>query len=66
MLTKKQARSIAFFIFLFTAFPIPAYAYVDPGTGSYILQILLAGLLAVPFAIKRYWVKIKNIFKSSK
>ena len=35
-----------------------AFAYVDPGTGSYILQLIMAGLLAAAFALKSYW---KNI-----
>ena len=43
-----------------------AYAYLDPGTGSYVLQILIASLLGAAFAIKIFWQKIlafvKNIF----
>ena len=35
-----------------------AFAYVDPGTGSYVLQLIMAGLLAAAFALKSYW---KNI-----
>jgi len=37
-----------------------AHAYVDPGTGSYILQILIAGMLGAAFAVKLYWRKIKS------
>jgi hypothetical protein len=37
-----------------------AGAYVDPGTGSYFLQILLAGLLGAAFAVRLYWRKIKS------
>ncbi len=37
-----------------------AEAYVDPGTGSYFLQILLAGILGAAFAVRLYWRKIKN------
>jgi hypothetical protein len=33
----------------------PAWAYVDPGSGSLFLQATLAGLLAITFAIKTYW-----------
>ncbi|NIM19419.1 MAG: hypothetical protein GTO51_03455 [Candidatus Latescibacteria bacterium] len=42
--------------------PRSAYAYLDPGTGSYILQLLLAGLLGAAFALKIFWVKIKTFF----
>jgi hypothetical protein len=36
--------------------------YLDPGSGSFILQVLLASLLGAGFAIKVYWNKIKGIF----
>jgi len=41
-------------------FPAKALAYLDPGVGSSILQLLLAGLLGVLYAIKLYWVRIKT------
>jgi hypothetical protein len=28
-------------------------AYIDPGSGSMILQVILAGVLAVPFLFRR-------------
>lgn len=40
-------------------FPPRAYAYLDPGTGSYILQLVLAALLGAAFAIKVFWKRIK-------
>ncbi|NLF52249.1 MAG: hypothetical protein GX577_14060 [Leptolinea sp.] len=36
--------------------------YLDPGSGSFILQVLLAAILGGGFAIKAYWKKIKAIF----
>jgi hypothetical protein len=36
-----------------------AHAYIDPGTGSYLLQFLIGGLLAGAFVIKRFWFRIK-------
>ncbi len=45
--------------------PIPAYAYLDPGTGSIILQGIIAGLASVSFAVKLYWHKLKNLFQKS-
>jgi hypothetical protein len=41
-------------------FPAKALAYLDPGAGSSILQLLLASLLGVLYAIKLYWVRIKT------
>lgn len=37
-----------------------AEAYVDPGTGSYFLQILLAGILGGAFAVRIYWRRIRR------
>ena len=41
-------------------FPCFAYGYIDPGTGSYLFQIVIAALVAVSFAVKVYWLKIKK------
>ncbi len=41
---------------------IPAYAYIDPGTGSYILQMALAFLLGALFALKMFWQNVKAFF----
>jgi hypothetical protein len=32
---------------------MPFVAYIDPGSGSMLLQVILAGLLAVPFFFRR-------------
>jgi len=40
--------------------------YLDPGTGSFIIQILLAGLIGVAVALRVYWRKIVNFFKGNK
>ncbi len=40
-------------------------AYLDPGSGSIVLQVLLAGLMAVGIIIKVFWKKIKGIFTRS-
>jgi flagellar biosynthesis protein FliQ len=39
-----------------------AFAYLDPGTGSYIFQVLVATFIGALFTIKMYWQKIKNFF----
>ena len=37
----------------------PASAYLDPGTGSMRLQVILGGIAAVGVALKLYWHKIR-------
>jgi hypothetical protein len=47
---------------LHVAFPPPAYAYLDPGTGSYIFQLLIAAVVGLAFLIKVFWGRIKGFF----
>jgi hypothetical protein len=51
------------FIFIFNT---NAYAYLDPGLGSIILQGLIALIAATSLTIKIYWQKIKNFLKKIK
>jgi len=46
-------------------FPLTAFAYLDPGTGSIILQGLIAALAAAGLVMKAYWYKIKSFFGKS-
>lgn len=41
-------------------FPKEAHAYIDPGSGSYIIQIILAGVFGSLFALKLYWKKVSS------
>ncbi|MGE3176866.1 MAG: hypothetical protein AB7O32_05325 [Vicinamibacterales bacterium] len=33
-------------------------AYIDPGTGSYLLQMAIAGLLGAGYTVRRFWSHI--------
>lgn len=48
---------------LFLAPLIRGSAYLDPGSGSFILQILLATLLGAAFVMKSYWRRILGFFR---
>jgi hypothetical protein len=39
--------------------PTDAWAYLDAGTGSYLFQLAVAGLLAGMMTVKIYWMRIK-------
>lgn len=43
-------------------FSRPAFAYLDPGTGSILLQLLLGGVAGSLVVIKLYWHKFKSLF----
>jgi hypothetical protein len=37
-------------------------AYLDPGSGSMIIQILVGGIAAVGVTLKLYWRRITRLF----
>lgn len=45
------------------ALPASARAYIDPGTGSYVLQLALAGLLGLLFALRVFWNRTVNFVR---
>jgi len=60
----KRLLTICFLgMLLYLAFPPFVYAYLDPGTGSYILQLLVAGLVGGAFVIKMFWSRIQSFFR---
>jgi hypothetical protein len=40
--------------------------YIDPGSGSYLVQMIIAGVLAALFYFKGLWWKIKSFFVRGK
>jgi len=51
---------------LLVIFGRPARAYIDAGTGSYILQAAIAGVLAAVIVMKSTWSRIvKAVFRRS-
>lgn len=48
-------------IFLLIPSVKPAYAYLDPGTGSMMVQAVLAVIAAVSVSIGVFWNRIKAI-----
>ena len=47
---------------LLITFSQQASAYLDPGTGSMILQGIIAAIAVVGFTLKSYWYKIRALF----
>lgn len=42
------------------------FIYIDPGSGSYLVQMIIAGVLASLFYFKNLWRKIKSFFTKNK
>lgn len=53
-------RHILLFVLL-GSFAAPAFAYLDPGTGSMLLQVILGGIAAIGVALKLYWHKLRAV-----
>ena len=53
-------------IIVLTALFLPgeAQAYLDPGTGSALLQMAIAGIMGGLFILKTYWRKLIGLFSS--
>lgn len=41
---------------------LPADAYLDPGTGSIVVQGVIAAIAAGAVALKLYWKRLKSVF----
>ena len=43
----------------------PAWAYLDPGTGSMIISAVVGLFATVGLAVKTYWYKIKSLLRKN-
>lgn len=58
-----KTRHAALTILTALMMPIDAFAYLDPGTGSMILQGLIGGIAAGIFVLQTYWRRLRGLFK---
>lgn len=42
------------------------FLYIDPGSGSYIIQLIIAGVLGSAFFFKNSWRRLKEFFTGKK
>ena len=48
----------AFLVYFLVATAPAAHAYIDPGAGSYVFQVVVGALLGAAVAIKVFWRRI--------
>lgn len=60
MRQKNLPQIIALALVLYISFPLPTLAYLDPGSGSYIFQIIIAGFFGLTYTIKKYWKQLRS------
>jgi hypothetical protein len=58
-LSRKSVRIFLVVVAWMTIFPSEALAYLDPGTGSLIVQSVIAGIAAAGFGLRLYWRRIR-------
>jgi hypothetical protein len=51
-------------IALLLMFPVSAFAYLDPTTGSMLISAIVGLFASLALAIKTYWYRIKSFFKA--
>jgi len=47
-------------------FSSPAFAYLDPGSGSAIVSAIIGAFVAAGLVVKTYWYKLKGLFSRKK
>ena len=55
---------LIFTLSIFLSFITDAYAYLDPGSGSIILQAIITVIATVGSALVLWWKKLKANFKN--
>ena len=56
----KPVLIILVLLFTTSFFVSDAYAYLDPGTGSVVIQAIIGTLVGVVITLKIYWFKLKE------
>lgn len=66
MSLRRHVRHLPWLVLAFVLFPADAHAYLDPGTGSLIVQSTIAGVAAVAYAVRLYWRRIRSWFRPTR
>jgi len=66
-MTMRLTKLASIFVFLLCGLnALPAQAYLDPGSGSLIIQSIIGALAAFGITMKLYWHKIKLMISGHK
>ncbi|MFI5325201.1 MAG: hypothetical protein ACHQ7H_03115 [Candidatus Rokuibacteriota bacterium] len=62
----RRALRIGFLVAAGLSITSPAYAYLDPGTGSMLLSALIGVAAAVGLAVKMFWYRLVGLFRGKR
>jgi hypothetical protein len=60
--TSRRSRAVwgtAFLAYFLLVLAPAARAYLDPGSGSFLFQLLIGGLVAAAVTVRAYWGRIR-------
>lgn len=57
---------VGLFVLYAGALATPVFAYLDPGTGSFIFQLFISAVVGAAFVVKSYWLRLKSWFTGNK
>lgn len=57
-----RLRPLVILLLLPLLWPADAHAYLDPGSGSFVFQILISALLGAAVVLKTSWRRIRDFF----
>jgi hypothetical protein len=61
-----RALRIALILVACLSIASPAYAYLDPGTGSMLISAVLGVAAAVALAVKMFWYRLIGFFRGKR
>lgn len=65
-MTKSKILLFTYVFAFVSSIARPAYAYLDPGTGAIVVQLLLGGVAGFMVIVKLYWQRVKGFFGGKK
>ena len=55
-----KSTSALLTVLTLTLVPVPAFAYIDPGSGGAIISAIIGAIVACGLFLKSYWYKLKR------
>ena len=66
-MSRRPTLTTFFLVLVYTvSLPQEALAYLDPGSGSMMLQLLLGGVVGIAAILKLYWNSFADLFRRKK
>ena len=56
-----QEKVVFFAVLVFVAMSEPAFAYIDPGTGSVVTTAILGFFAAIGYTMRKYFYRLKDM-----